>query len=127
VTQLSEPGTDDASRSAQPTVSRQSLPDGVLVYRVAGEFDMDGADLLVFDETAARASCIILDLDGLTFCDSCGLNALLRLRLAAAGRGIPVHLAAVSERVTRLLEVTGADQVFPVHADLDDAVTAVRS
>jgi anti-anti-sigma factor len=126
VTQLSEPGTD-GTRRPEATVTREVLADHVLVYRLAGELDMDGVDPLVFDDEAARAAHIVLDLGGLEFCDSAGLNALLRLRLQAVGRGIPVHLAAVPERVTRLLEVTGADQVFPVHATLADAVTAVRS
>ncbi|MFI8462047.1 STAS domain-containing protein [Kitasatospora sp. NPDC085464] len=49
---------------------------------------------------------------------SAGLNALLLARIRAGRQGTVVHLARPSGRVTRLLELTGADQVFAVDSDV---------
>ncbi|MFD0264894.1 STAS domain-containing protein [Kitasatospora indigofera] len=57
-----------------------------------------------------------------TFCDSAGLNVLLQIRLDAERQGTVVHLARPTHIVTRVLEMTRADLLFP----LDPDVPAVR-
>ncbi len=96
----------------------------VLILRLAGELDIESATVLGKDPIE-NASALILDLSRLDFCDSVGLNTLLRLRLDAEGRGIPVHLAMVTDQVARLLEITGANQVFPIHLSVEDALAAL--
>ncbi|MFJ9775749.1 STAS domain-containing protein [Kitasatospora sp. NPDC101157] len=89
----------------------------------AGELDMD--QVPVFNHAAHRALAarpvppmLLLDLREVTFIDSAGLNALLLTRIQADRQGTVVHLVQPSERVARLLEVTGADRVFPVDPDI---------
>ncbi|MFJ9777778.1 STAS domain-containing protein [Kitasatospora sp. NPDC101157] len=101
--------------------ARDSLAGPVLVC--AGELDMD--QVPVFNHAAHRALAarpvppmLLLDLHEVTFIDSAGLNALLLTRIQADRQGTVVHLAQPSERVARLLEITGADRVFPVDPDL---------
>ena len=36
-----------------------------------------------------------------------------------------MHLAAPSQHVTRVLEITGTDKIFPTHSGIDDAVTVL--
>ncbi|MEU6973046.1 STAS domain-containing protein [Kitasatospora aureofaciens] len=101
--------------------ARDSLAGPVLTC--AGELDMD--QVPVFNHAAHRALAarpappiLLLDLHEVTFIDSAGLNALLLTRIQADRQGTVVHLAKPSERVARLLEITGADQVFPVDPDV---------
>jgi anti-anti-sigma factor len=96
----------------------------VLVGHLAGELDLESAD--IFQEIPIEeAAAVVLDLARLDFCDSTGLNALLRLRVDAENRGIRVHLAAPSEQVVRVLGITGTDAVFPVHASIEEALAVL--
>ncbi|WP_269854492.1 STAS domain-containing protein [Streptomyces sp. RPT161] len=119
------PSHTDASSLGPRAILTTARNGQVLVLRLAGELDMEGAG--VFEEAPTEnASALVLDLSRLDFCDSTGLNALLRLRLDAQGRGVPVHLAALTDRVARLLEITGADQIFPVHPSVETALAALE-
>jgi anti-anti-sigma factor len=64
---------------------------------------------------------IAVDLSVLTFCDSSGLNPLLSARMHAQQRAVPLRLAAPSPVVLRILQVTGADTVLPIHDRIDQA------
>ena len=120
MTQNSPSDSDSASR-ATLTTTRMGH---VLVLRLAGELDLDGVTIL--DGCLVEGpTAITLDLSRLGFCDSTGLNVLLRLRLDAEKRGIDVHLAAPSPQVARILGITGTDKVFPVHASVQDALAAL--
>ncbi|MDF3293531.1 STAS domain-containing protein [Streptomyces silvisoli] len=119
------PSPTDASSLGPRAILTTARNGQVLVMRLAGELDMEGAG--VFEEAPTEnASALVLDLSRLDFCDSTGLNALLRLRLDAQGRGVPVHLAALTDRVARLLEITGADRIFPVHPSVENALAALE-
>ncbi|MEV5432021.1 STAS domain-containing protein [Streptomyces sp. NPDC052701] len=67
---------------------------------------------------------LILDLSGITFCDSSGLNTLLRLRRHADEHGGRLSLVAPADRVMHMLRLTGADTVFPLYADVTEAQEA---
>lgn len=64
---------------------------------------------------------LILDLSGVTFCDSSGFNALIRLRRRAEEAGGRLLLAAPPEQVVRLLALSGAQVLFPTTETLDEA------
>jgi anti-anti-sigma factor len=99
----------------------------VLLLTVTGALDVDTADAVRCEPIdLAGASRMVIDLSGLEFCDSTGLNALLRLRIAAAGQGIPVHLSGLSGRVHRLLELTGSAEVFATHASVEEAMAVAE-
>lgn len=88
-----------------------------VLARVHGEIDMEGADGLRQDLTAALESSsagLDLDLSAVTFCDSSGLNLLLGLNRLALSKGKTLELTALSPRVARLLWLTGAQQVFTI-------------
>ncbi|MEU8882028.1 STAS domain-containing protein [Streptomyces hydrogenans] len=101
----------------------------VLVLR--GELDHDS--VVQLDEAGRRATApgggegtLVADLAGLTFCDSSGVSALLRLYRALEARHRGLALAAVPPTVLRLFTLTGLDQIFPVHADVHGALAAGR-
>lgn len=105
------------------SLESRELPSGSLVT-VAGEIDATNADRFesMVEHTRRPGMGVLLDLHGLTFMDSCGLKALLRLN-AAGG----LHLVAVQDVPARLLEITGAWQAVTVHTDLQQAIAAVQA
>ncbi|MFI9361427.1 STAS domain-containing protein [Kitasatospora sp. NPDC053057] len=94
----------------------------VRVVTLAGELDHDSAHVL----RAALARPlhdgvrrIVVDLAELRFCDSTGLNILLRARLDAAAIGRTLEISRPEPIVARLFEVTGTDTVLRVRLDPD--------
>ncbi|WP_411543634.1 STAS domain-containing protein [Kitasatospora sp. DSM 101779] len=67
-----------------------------------------------------------VDLSGVELLASGGLNALLRARTAAADRTVPVVLVAPSAGARRLLEVTEAAGLPPVHGTVEGGGPAQR-
>ncbi|WP_051852554.1 STAS domain-containing protein [Streptomyces aureocirculatus] len=97
------------------------------VWRLKGELDLEGVPLLTETagsglETGGRT--VVLDCQDITFCDSSGLNALLRLREQASLSGARLVLARPSENVLHLLRLTHTDSVFDIVDTL--AETPVR-
>lgn len=63
---------------------------------------------------------VILDLTNVTFVDSSGLGALVAIhKLLSPNRKL--ELASLAPAVTRVLQLTHMDQVFPIHANISDA------
>ncbi|MFZ3557164.1 STAS domain-containing protein [Streptomyces sp. BH055] len=99
-----------------------------LVVRVRGEMDCETAPVLRprFRELIARGKrCVVLDLSGVSFCDSVGLGLLVGVwRQAEAGEAVLV-LACVPEQVRRIIATTGLDQVLRCYATVTEAEAAV--
>ncbi|GAA1580001.1 MULTISPECIES: STAS domain-containing protein [Streptomyces] len=107
---------------------------GTVVLLLAGELDHDTAEPLrdalqaaLNAPAAGGAPHLLVDLSRLRFCDSTGLNILLRARLVARAAGGAMELAGPTRQVARMFHLTGADGVFRVHPDLDTALTAGRA
>ncbi|MFJ1936886.1 STAS domain-containing protein [Kitasatospora sp. NPDC088160] len=97
----------------------------------AGELDMDGAPVLRRALRAAlavrgRQEVVVVDLARVAFCDSAGLDALLRARAEAGRRGVLLVLARPGAAVARMLEITGTDRVLHVLSGWRPGRTAVR-
>ncbi|MGC5567835.1 STAS domain-containing protein [Streptomyces sp. FR-108] len=95
-----------------------------LVARVSGKMDYTTDPLLrpQFKELIARADrFIVLDLSGVSLCDSVGLNALIAAWRQADAGGAVVVLACVPPSLRRILQVTGTDQLLRVFDTVTDA------
>ncbi|MCX5381549.1 STAS domain-containing protein [Streptomyces sp. NBC_00091] len=101
--------------------------DGTVLLTLGGELDHDTAAPLeaALDAAAAQGGRLLVDMAGLEFCDSTGLNALLRGRLTLQEAGGTLELAGLSGPVARMFRITGADGIFPVHADVAQALGTV--
>ncbi|GGQ23774.1 STAS domain-containing protein [Streptomyces mutabilis] len=64
---------------------------------------------------------LVLDLAGMTFCDSSGITALIAARNHADAFHADIALAAVPANTLRVLRMVGLDQIFPLHPDSDAA------
>jgi anti-anti-sigma factor len=64
---------------------------------------------------------VILELTGVSFCDSAGLSVLLWARGEAEAHGVVLVLACVPASLRCVLQMTGADQVLRVFDTVVDA------
>jgi anti-sigma B factor antagonist len=92
--------------------------DGVVLH-VTGELDVATSELL---EAALRAlqmdgwPNIVLDLSGLSFIDSTGLNVLVGAHRRAKARGGSVVIRGASHSAIRLLQLTALDRQLMIEA-----------
>ncbi len=64
----------------------------------------------------------MVDLSGLEFCDSTGVNALLRTRLGTQAARIELLLVAPRAQTRRLLDVTGTAEIFVIRPSVRAAL-----
>ncbi len=99
----------------------EEVRNGTCVVRIAGDLDLAAVEDFVEVGQVSLSRCqeVELDLGGVTFIDSSGLGALVRLHKASEEQGTPLHLANVTEATERLLELTGLTGVFDIRASQD--------
>ncbi|MFD3808690.1 STAS domain-containing protein [Streptomyces sp. NPDC058611] len=91
----------------------------VIVVRPSGELDVDSAPALrtallgALNRTGGPTD-VVVDLSRVEFCDSSGLNVLIRAGLVARDSKRTLRLAAPCAQVSRLLAVTGANRTFDI-------------
>jgi anti-sigma B factor antagonist len=88
----------------------------------AGEIDLYTAPRLHSELAAVIANSapetrIVVDMSGVEFCDSTGMNVLLSCLRQARERGGELELAAPRPAVKKILQVTGLDAVFTINTD----------
>ena len=84
--------------------------DSTWVIGMSGEWDMYTGGLVVtelFEQAAARALNVILDVSKLTFVDSTGLSQILQLARATAEKERSLVLLQPTPSVAALLAATG--------------------
>ncbi|MGW4898829.1 STAS domain-containing protein [Kitasatospora sp. NPDC004240] len=82
---------------------------GRVTARVSGEIDHESApefERALIAALRAGPAGLDLDLSAVAFCDSAGLNAMLRTRREAVAAGRGLRLVALSEQVAHLLDLT---------------------
>ena len=99
-------------------VSSRSQGDHELVI-ATGEIDLYTAPRLQSEiaaviASAAPASRVIIDMSGVEFCDSTGMNALLGALRRVRERGGELELATPRPAIMKILQVTGLDSVFTI-------------
>ncbi|MCZ4126089.1 STAS domain-containing protein [Streptomyces sp. H39-S7] len=99
------------------------------VFTLRGDLDFESTVQL--QEAGGRelangqgAGAVVADCTDLAFCDSSGINALLRLFQQLAAQDRSLRLACVPVPVARVFTLTGLDQVFCLHADVAEALAA---
>ncbi|MFD9414277.1 STAS domain-containing protein [Streptomyces goshikiensis] len=111
---------------SQLRIRTRTTPSGPVI-EVAGELDHHSApeirDLLP-GLAIEPGQQLVIDLGGLTFCDSSGITVLLAARNVALAAHASIALAAVPDMVSRVFRVVGLDQVFPVHPTAQAAEAA---
>ncbi|MEV7617662.1 STAS domain-containing protein [Streptomyces sp. NPDC089799] len=113
-------------RNTALEVQVRRTPDGAAVCSLSGDLDIESlapAQESLTVLLGQNPPVLVADLQGIGFCDSSGLNLLLKTRAAALGAGIEFRLAAAAPAVMRVLELSGAQAVFSLHPSVDAALT----
>ncbi|MEV0617739.1 STAS domain-containing protein [Nonomuraea sp. NPDC050404] len=118
-------GKSDSARRLSVSIS---LHEGFLVVRAGGDLDYQWADLLHREvhearETATSAG-LILDLGGLTFCDSMGVGVLVLLLNESREQGFSLVLSDVPDRVAQILSISGLLDFFLIEPSVEAAIRA---
>lgn len=95
------------------------------VIRPRGRLDLQTAQPFRSKVAAAVESGhirIVVDLAAVTFMDSSGLGALIAGLKTARQAGGELRIAAVSDQVTMVLELTQMHRVLRAHDTVDDAL-----
>lgn len=132
--QHKQPADDQRRRDAVPdwvslqyvdlNVSTRQQDDHVVVA-TTGEIDLHTAPRLQADlaelmqDGSAR---LIVDLSGVEFCDSTGVNVLLAAMRRAHEQNGSLSLVSPQAAVRKVLGITGLDSVFPVRESVEEAI-----
>ena len=88
------------------------------IATISGEIDLYTAPRLHSELGAVLAdgmpTRVVIDMSGVEFCDSTGMNVLLAAHRRAREHGGDLELAAPRPAVRRILQVTGLETVFTV-------------
>ncbi|MHA6763973.1 STAS domain-containing protein [Streptacidiphilus sp. PAMC 29251] len=102
-----------------PELSFTVQRDGALaVVQVSGAMDYDTSPALeraLADLVQDGAHHLVLDMAAVDFCDSSGINALIRALARAKQEQGSLALAAATHRVQGVLEMTGVDAVITTY------------
>jgi len=100
--------------------------EGWTVVAVDGEIDVASAPTFeeVLQSAMAASDRVVIDLSGVQFMDSTGLGVLMRAHKRQDDAGAILRLAAPSDRVVRILDITQLDAVFAVYPSVDASQAA---
>ncbi len=101
--------------------------DGQIVVTTPDEIDIGNAALLreaLLAAVATRQPVLVVDMTGTEFCDSTGLNVLVRALKQADADGGELRLVVRGAALQRILTVTGVGSLFQIYDSLDRALKA---
>ncbi|WP_290060289.1 STAS domain-containing protein [Amycolatopsis solani] len=106
----------------------RSVPEAVVV-EAAGELDLASAPVLRARAGAAleeRPEALVVDLGGIGFCGSAGLQVIAELVAAATAADVPFALVTDRRAVLRALRITKLDTTFALYPTLSGARAWLR-
>jgi anti-anti-sigma factor len=98
---------------------------GIRVVTVQGEIDADVCPMpeaALHTEPSTSSPRIVLDLSGVTFMDSSGVNLFANTYQTVNKAGGWLRIAAAIPAVERVLNLVGLDTVIACHLTLEDAL-----
>jgi anti-anti-sigma factor len=102
--------------------------DGVRVLTVRGEIDHDVMDTLnqalLAEDGPTAPPRTVLDLSGVTFMDSSGIDVLVAAHRAISGARGRLCIAGAREPVLHVLRIVGLDGFIPCHPTVEQALAA---
>jgi anti-sigma B factor antagonist len=96
----------------------------VAVVTLPAEIDIANADDIREDllSTINRgAALLVVDMSATNFCDSAGVNALVRAFKRAAANGTGMRLVVPDRNVQRILALTGIDRLIDIYPSVSAA------
>jgi anti-anti-sigma factor len=103
-----------------------SETDGIRVVALHGEIDHDVRDALseaLLPRDGAAPLRIVMDLSGVTFMDSSGINVLVAAHRTAGDTEGWLRISGAQEPVLRVIELVGLDALIPCLPTIEHALT----
>ena len=116
------------SGSESITISA-SDQDGIAILMVGGDVDLatvGDLDAAVSDALARTPKALVIDLTGVDFLASAGLQSLVATQ-QRIGTSAGFAVVANGPATSRPIQLTGLDSIFALHPSLPDALSALRS
>ncbi|WP_327187860.1 STAS domain-containing protein [Streptomyces sp. NBC_01334] len=117
---------EQAGRPGRLSVEHRVV-NGVRVVTVQGEIDHDVKDVLgsalLIGDGATQPSRIVVDLGGVTFMDSSGINVFVAAHQAVSATEGWLRIAAAQQPVLHVLRLVGIDALIPCHPTIEQALT----
>jgi len=118
----------EAARRSAPFefgIATQALGMDRFLVSAHGDVDLVTAPELeteLLDTAHSGARQVVVDLTEATFFDSSGAHALMRAGERLQSTGLQFAIVCGNHVIKSILEITGIDQIFPVHATIDNAI-----
>ena len=113
-----------------PVITQVEAAEDITVIDLEGELDISVSAAIAEQAEAALATGrhLVINLSEATFIDSSTIHALFRADAAAkkAGRKFVLQFGSRAS-VARVLEITGADAIFPIAPTREAAIDLVRA
>jgi len=109
---------------SEPVTAAQARP---TVVRLPTEIDMTNADSIgeqLGTASAPGVPVVIADMTATTFCDSAGINMLIRASKRGAANGTELRLLRTCPSVLRIMRIQGVDAVIPIYQNLEEALAS---
>lgn len=101
--------------------------DGIAVVTVNGDVDLATVgelDAAVAESLARTPAALVIDLTGVDFLASAGLQALVATQ-QKIGTSAGFAVVANGPATSRPIQLTGLDQIFSLYSTLDEAIAAL--
>jgi len=117
-----------AAESSPLSISVAEDGDGARVVALTGELDFLSASDLgarLSEMRGKTGNALVIDVSGLTFIDSTGLNVLVA-GVQAIQATSSVVVAGASKHVSRVFEIVRLDETVRVESTIEDAMRTAR-
>jgi len=104
---------------------------GITIFKLEGEIIEKGQTTGLMEQIDTLLSSgkknIVLDLGGLRYMNSSGLNVLVNILTKARNAGGDVSVCHISEKIKSLLVVTRLDTIFHIVPTVEEAIQRLKS
>jgi len=103
--------------------------DKISIITIEGDMTTDHIDALrrtVTERMQRGTRDFVLQVEGMTFIDSAGLESLLWMQEAAAEHLGQIRLVAPDENIRKILEITRLQHQFDTHKEVTEAIRSLR-
>jgi anti-sigma B factor antagonist len=110
-------------------ITLQATPAGPCLITASGELDYHTGPRLracLDDAPLGPGAVLVLDLSGITYCDSTGVSVLAHAYQRTETAGAKVALAGAAPAIFRLLSFTGLDRLFQSYDTVELALRAYQ-